>query len=486
MRIESHDFSWVERGSLWRVLVGLSCWTLLLCVGGCAVKAPESQMLKVSQMAPDSWSASKAARAGVDREWVQSFGDSQLTALVAEAQRRSPTMRASQQRVAQARKMAYVAGAGARPTLALEQDFNRSKRQIFGPAYTGTLVQDSHSADLRVSWEPDLWGRVRMGQSAAIADAEAAELDSRAVSALLAADVCKAWFALGEASQQLQLSKEVVRVQSKSVEMIQERFANNLASGGGSASALRLAQTDLALAKASVAQREAEVQLVKKRLEILCGRYPAGKLDASKVLTQMPESTPAGLPSELLLRRPDVIAAERRYAAAVARVKEANRAIFPIIKLTGTGGSASDVLEDLVDGNYTAWSIGAGLTQNLLTGGRVLGEKQIRGSKELEELAKLEGAVLQAFGELESALVLDQWLGKRVQQVAKAEKLSKDAVASAQDDYVAGAGDALTLLTAQSRAAEVSAQLVALKRVRLENRVDLHLALGGEFTLKGK
>lgn len=198
----------------------------------------------------------------------------------------------------------------------------------------------------------------------------------------------------------------------------------------------------------------------------------------------MAKRPPVGVPSALLQRRPDVQAAERRYAASIARVKEANRAIFPMLKLTGSTGSASEMLENLVNGKFNTWSLGAGVTQNLLTGGRVVGEKQIRDSKAIEELAKLEGVVLTAFGEVEAALVLETWLRKRSVHIEKAYSLSKDAVASANDDYLAGTGDALTLLTAQSRSVEIGSQLLVLKRARLENRVDLHLALGGEFRLE--
>lgn len=477
----------VKRSSCVTMMFMLS-GVLLISVGlsACAVKAPESQMLKVAQMAPDSWSASKEGKAGVGRGWVNSFGDAQLTKLVSEAMHRNADMRVADQRVRQARRAAYVAGSASRPMMAAEFSKDRSKRQFFGAPFTGDQTLDGNYADIKVSWEPDLWGRVRMGQSAALSDAQSAELDAKAAKSILAAEVSKAWFALGEANEQLRLAKEVVEIRQQAVEMIADRFERNLGNDGGSASQLRLAETDLALAKANAAQRVGDVAIARGRLEILCGRYPAGKLKGARTLTKVPKAPPVGVPSSLLQRRPDIQAAERRYAAAEARVKEANRAIFPLIKLTGSGGSASEVLENLVDGKFNTWSLGAGLTQNLLTGGRVIGEKQIRDSKSLEELAKLEGVVLKAFGEVETALVLEEWLRKRSQHVEKAYKFSKAAVASANDDYLAGTGDALTLLTAQSRAVEIGSQVLVLKRARLENRVDLHLALGGAFRLEEK
>jgi multidrug efflux system outer membrane protein len=453
---------------------------------GCAAKPPESQMLKVEQMAPDSWTASREGKSGVDREWVRRFGDTSLNKLVAEAIARNPNMRAAAARVVQAQKAAYVAGAEMRPTLAAEFKGDKSKRQFIGLPFGGSSVENGSYADLRVNWELDLWGRIRMGKMAAISDAQAAQLDAKAAEAALAAEVCKAWFSLGEANEQLKLAKRVAEIRDDSVETISHRFEQNLGNNGGGASQLRLAQTDQATSKAIISQRESEVRLAQRRLELLCGRYPAGKMKGSTTLTKMPGRPPSGVPSSLLQRRPDVIAAERRYAASVARSEEARRAIFPVLSLTGSVGTASDALEQIVNNNFSTWSLGANVAQNLLTGGRVTGEQAIRTSKESEELANLEGVVLGAFGEVENALMLEGWLKRRVQDMGKASTLANDAAKAANDDYLEGVGDILTLLTAQSRAVDLGSQLCVLRRVQLENRVDLHLALGGEFRLEGK
>lgn len=453
---------------------------------GCAAVAPESQMLMVEQMAPDSWSATKEGKAGVDRDWVGSFRDNRLCRLVDEALERNPDMRVQVERVYQARRNASMAGAMARPQMVAEIKGNRSKQQFLGFPFGGAQTTSGRFADLTVNWELDLWGRIRMGQMAAISDAQAAELDKKAAEAALSAEVCKAWFALGEAWEQLDLAERVVEIRKTSVDAIADRFENNLAGDGGSASQLRLAQTDLATAEAAIAQGMSDVELAERRIELLCGRYPKGTLIGSKELTKMPKRAPSGVPSSLLQRRPDVIAAERRFAAAVARSEEARRAIFPIISLTGSAGTASDALEQLLNSNFSTWSLGANITQNLLTGGRVIGERDVRDSREREELARLEAVVLTAFSEVENALVLEVWLKKREQQMSKAFDFAKEAAEAANDDFLQGTGDVLTLLQAQSRAVEIGSTLLTLKRVRLDNRVDLHLALGGEFRFKGK
>ena len=452
----------------------------------CGAIPPDSQMLKVEQMAPNSWTATEEGKSGVDMNWIESFADKQLVKLVAEAVKNNPNMRATASKVIQAQRAARVAGAQMQPTLSADFKGDRSKRQFIGLPFGGSSVETGSFADLRVNWEIDLWGRIRMGQMAAISDAQASELDAKATKAALAAEVCKAWFLLGEANEQLKLAKRIGEIRANSVDTISERFAQNLGSDGGSASQLRLAQTDKATSEASISQRESQLRLAKRRLEILCGRYPAGKIKGSARLTKMPVNPPSGIPSSLLKRRPDIIAAERRYAAAVARSEEAQRAIFPVLSLTGSYGTASDALEQIVNSNFSTWSLGATVVQNILTGGRVTGEQAIRKSREKEELANLEGVVLGAFGEVENALVLEKWLSRRVNEMTKASSLANDAAKASNDDYLEGTGDVLTLLAAQNRAVDLGAQLIFLRRVQLENRVDLHLALGGEFRFKGK
>lgn len=458
---------------------------MLLGVVSCVVKAPESAMCRVADMAPDSWTASKEGRAGVDRAWVRQFRDERLNQLVAQAMVNNPDMQVAAERVKQAQHMAYMAGSDGRPTAKVLADGDRRKIQFVGFPFAGSQISNSYSAELSVSWEPDLWGRVKAGRSAALADAQAAEMDQKAARASLAGEVCKAYFALAEANEQLRLAERNLKVREESVEAVRSRFEKNLSDEGGSASQLRLSQTEHAVAAAEVARRQSDRDAGQRRLELLVGRYPAGKVTASR-LQHVPGRVPVGLPSELLQRRPDVLAAERRYAATTARIKEAKRAVFPSLRLTSGAGTASDGLENLLNTNLSMWSLAGNVTQNLLTGGLVKGEMNVRKSKEIEGLASLRGVVLKAFGEVENALVAEKWLSQRMIALDKAQKLAHDAAEAAAADFREGNGDVLTLLTAQGRHIEISSEVLTLRRMRLENRVQLHLALGGEFQLKNQ
>jgi len=456
-----------------------------LALSGCHLtQAPESKMVAVKDMAPTSWTASKQARSGVDRAWVKRFKDKRLEKLVSEALARNPDMRVAAESVKQAQQAAYIAGASSRVLASAALDANRNKLIFVGFPFGGSQTSNNFGLNLNVNWEPDLWGRVSAGVSASLADMQAVEMDRKAGETSLAGNVCKAWFALCEANEQLSLASEAHGLRLKAVEAVRDRFELAVQDGAGSASDLRLAETDVAMSLALKAQRQGEVEAAKRRLELLVGRYPAGKVKGRLKLPSLPSRPPASLPSDLLMRRPDILAAERRYAATGARIREAKRAVFPIFKLTGSMGTTTESLSDILKSSFGVWSIGNNISQRILTGGKVTGEIATRESRERQSLAQLQSTVLKAFGEVESSLAIDKWLVRRIREMSKAEKLANDAVKASEEDYALGNASLLTVLTAQTRKIDISSQVVMLRRMQLENRVNLHLALGGEFTIQ--
>jgi NodT family efflux transporter outer membrane factor (OMF) lipoprotein len=195
----------------------------------------------------------------------------------------------------------------------------------------------------------------------------------------------------------------------------------------------------------------------------------------------VPGPVPAGLPSELVRRRPDLVAAERRLAAAGALVDSADAALYPRVALTAGGGTASNHLSDLVDGDFGVWSIGAGLLQPIFQGGRLIAQADVARAEETEALEVWASAVLVAFAEVESALATEQPLRDQEAQLAAAVEASRRALQQGQDRYRQGVESLLTVLETQRRVLDNESRLVNVRRQRLDNRVDLHLALGGGF-----
>ncbi len=451
---------------------------------GCVAKAPESMLTELTQPVPVSWSASKQAKSGVDVNWVQRFGDSDLTAIVDEALGANYEMSIAAERLERALEAARVEGALARPQMVLSSDADRRKTRFIGFPFGGSIISESYGVDLKVDWEPDIWGRARAGKSASLASWQAGGQDYRAARASLAAQVCKAWFALAEANQQVALAQQALILREQTEEAVRGRYQRDMRAEGGSASQLRLSQSDVASAKAELSAKRGNQETARRQLELLAGRYPAAQMYGRARLPHVASSPPAGLPSELLLRRPDIIAAERRYAATTKRIKEAQLAIFPSFKITGRTGTTTESLGDIINSDFGVWSVGANLLQPILTGGRVRGEIRIRKSSQREALAVLHKTVLNAFGEVEQALANERWLRRREQEIRNARDLARDAAKAAEDDYRDGNGDVLTLFAAQTRKIQLESQHTTLRRLRLVNRVDLHLALGGGFEIK--
>ena len=462
-------------------------------LSGCQALPPNLRTSEAGMETPNTWTSIETARAGVDHAWIDRFREPILKRLASEAVANNPDLKAAASRVRVAASNAKIIGAARHPQLNTILSGNRRKSNFIGfPDFGGEDVNDSQpavistisdtfGASLDLSWEADLWGRIRIGESVALAETQATDADFRAARSSLVAQVAKAWFALTEVSQQLALAVATVKTFQSTEDVIADRFEIGELEGGGTGAQLRLARSDVASAREQVAQRKDLLQQTRRQLEVLLGRYPKNLLSGNPELPQLPGRPPAGLPSELLLRRPDIQAAERRFASQGLRIKEARLAMFPQLKLTASGGTSTDSLGDLLDSDFGVWNLAGNIVQPILTGGRLLAEKHVREEQESQALAALQSTVLQSFLEVELALEADQYLAERQVALEEATALAKEADRAARADYRDGVGDILTVLAAQSRALQFSGQLISIRRLRLDNRVNLHLALGGDF-----
>jgi NodT family efflux transporter outer membrane factor (OMF) lipoprotein len=478
--------------------MGLGMTTVSLVVGCGSASAPSSELARVSKMTPGSWVASREGQVGVDNAWVSRFGDSRLTALVGEAIANNPDISIAEERVMEAVTLARKAQAPALPQASGSLSGRRNKQNFVGfPDFGGgaaggqneviSTLSNTFGASLDVSWEPDIWGKVAAANAAELARIQAEGNALRAVRASLAGQVVKAWLALGEANEQLELARFNLDIREKTLAAVQERFASALVDDGGTASQLRLVRTDVATAKQSVVQRESEVARAKRQVELLVARYPAGLVGRGGVqLPKLPAKPPAGLPSGLLKRRPDVLEAERRYAASLKDITEADLARFPSLSLTSSAGRSSSEVKNLLDSDFGVWSLAGNIAVPILNGGRLKADFEAARSRSRRALASLQASVLDAFGEVEQALVADEYFDR---QIAAGEAALAEAVAAddaSARDYADGVETILGVLEARGSRTQIATQLVTLRRQRLENRVNLHLALGGDFQLRGK
>ena len=440
---------------------------------GCALKAPPERPEAVkgalpNLQVPERFAEPAEAAGAVGNAWLATFNDPQLDALVREVLAHNPDLRVAAARVEQAASIVKSAGATLYP-------------QVSAMARGGGALSGDSSglegAGIFANWEIDLWGRVRAGRASAQDQYGSATLDNEYARQSLAALTAKSWFLATEARMQKAIAEEMAASSERQLGLAQDR----LRVGRGDEYDVAVARANLATFRDSVVSLDLAYRQALRALEALAGRYPAAQLSVPAQLAALPGPIPVGMPSELLERRPDVVAAERRVAAAFYRVEEAKAARLPRISLTAAVTSISSDLFVLKDRDNPVWSAGASLTAPLFLGGQLQAQVEIRTAEQKQALAEYGRVGARAFGEVESALSIAFALQEREGILKELVAGNDRALELANVRFRVGAGD-LRAVSQQSLA--LHAARTALLRVqaeRLVQRVNLHLALGGTF-----
>jgi multidrug efflux system outer membrane protein len=444
-----------------------------LAAGGCALAPPpDAQELRQGALPktelPPNWTGGPAGPGPVAHGWLALFQDPQLEALVAEAMAYNHDLQIAAARVEAAEASARAAGAMLFPQVNLAGH---------GGGKMGGDASGTQMLGIFASWEIDLWGRVRAQKAAAGAQYEATVLDTRYARESIAALVAKSWFLAREAAVQRAIATEMIGSAESLVGLSQDRARV------GSGDQLEVSQAEASVYSYRDAQLQAEIarQNALRAIEILAGRYPGAKVEPGLTLPPLPGPVPAGLPSELLERRPDVRAAERRVAAAFYRTEQAKAARLPAISLTGSGSSISSDLFVMKERNNPVWSVGATLLAPIFLGGALQAQVDVRTAEQKAAVAEYGRVGSRAFGEVEGALSQAFNLESRADVLARAVRANESALGHARTRYQVGSGD---LRGVQNQLLALHATRSTLAKVqgeRLIQRVNLHLALGGGF-----
>lgn len=405
--------------------------------------------------------------------WIQDFNDKQLPHLVEEAIKNNFDLKASAARLEEAFALAKIAGANRLPVLNLDGSASRSRN---GQGNT-RLHSNDYSLFLRFNWEIDIWGKLKDKQSASEADVRSEYYTFHAARLSLAASTSRFWFNAIEAKLQLQLAQETEKSFLNTYEIIDERFKKGISE----ALDVRLASIDLANARQNTQQRKVDFDTAVRALEVLLGRYPAGELKVNLNLPAIKKNIPFGLPAEMLNRRPDILAALQRLEAANLRVSENKKELLPGISLTASAGNSANKVEDIFNAEKIIWSLAGNLTQPLFQGGRIRASIQQAKAKEKIEIASLMQSIYTACQEVETAINAEKFLSEKEKQISIAVDESQKAFELARDRYSKGLADIITLLATQRSEFSSRSNLISVKLQRLLNRLNLYLALGGDF-----
>ena len=432
-------------------------------------QAPEKARSALPEIAPE-WTALQTRIQGEPVPWISSLNTPALSVLVKEAQKKSPDLKIASASLQKARALVKQAGAALAPQL--------------GAGLTtsgGGLVDGGASSNLElglnISWEADLWGRLDAQQSSALQNLAAVEADFRGAKNLLAASIAQSYFLVVEAGLQDEIATKVVNSLSEIDRIVRVRSENGMASQQDVA----LAQSDLAKARAQQSQIRGARRDALNALEVLVGRYPNATTATDAALPFLPDMPPAGLPSDILARRPDLAAAEHRIAVALGAVDAAKAAKLPSLRLTGSLGGASDDLSNILSPSNLAWTAVSSLVAPLFTGGALDAQIDLSSADVEAATAAYAKTALTAFAEVETGLNQSVSLRDQMGFLETAHIQARRANELAKLRYREGEADLLDVLTVQQKFYDIESQKTSLQRMRLAQHVALNLALGGDW-----
>jgi outer membrane protein, multidrug efflux system len=447
-------------------------------LAGCSTKKPpttaeirQQSGALTNLVLTNAWKAAPVSTNAIQDNWLATFGDPQLDALVAEAMTNNPDLRVAATKVEQAAQFVELAKAALRPTVNL---FGSGGFKMGG----GDMNSPLQGVTFGVSWEPDLWGRMRYGRNAYQATHASVSADYEFGRQSLAATVAKSWFTASETQLQLQIVENMVKAGQQLVTLAEDRRQV----GPGSEQDVALARASLETLQDNAKQVRLAHEQTLRALELLLGRYPAAELQARPDLPALPGPVPAGLPLEMLERRPDMVAAERRVAAAFNRVGEAKAAMLPRIVLNANiAAIQSDILQLRSDFSNPTGGVGARLIAPIYQGGALKTQVKIRTLEQKEAVAQYADQALRALGDVENTLAAGKTLTERGEILQRSVADNQRALDLAQTSYRVGKGDLRAVQQQQLNLQSAQLALLRVQSERLAQRANLHLALGGSW-----
>jgi NodT family efflux transporter outer membrane factor (OMF) lipoprotein len=409
-------------------------------------------------------------------DWWREFRSPELEELLQAARSANDDLRSAVARVREADAQQRIAGAPLLPTVTVGGTAVRERTSVSGE---GFQTYDQFVPLLTVGYEFDFWGRNRAALAAARATAAASRYDRQTVELTMLASVASTYF------QVLELRDRVAAAQTSAATATRVLRGLEREQEVGTASALDVAQQASAAAalEAAVPPLRQQEKQAFDALAVLLGVTPDALEVKTRGLAEVAvPAVGAGLPSELLARRPDVAESEAQLVAANANVAAARSAFFPSISLTGTGGYQSSALSTLLTPATRIWSLGAGLTQPIFAGGALYGQSQYAKARYSELLAQYHKSVVSAFANVDDALTAAAQTAAQLERQQHAVDEAARTVAIANAQLRAGTINVLTLLGTDAALYTAEDALAQVKFARLQASLDLYKALGGGWT----
>ena len=448
---------------------------------------------------PDRWQTTIPDYEPLTGKWWSMFNDPELEQFIDAILENSPNIKTIINNRKIALQNAKINGSGVFPTLNPSLNSSKSQQNLsgfgFGDFFSNmngsqdsigggasdnevvTFDSESYGLSLNLQWEIDVWGRVLNGRRAAFKEYESLDYELSYLAYSTIVRSTQTYFQAIEASEQLKIAQESYESLVRIRDLVEDRFKRGIKSSLD----FRLAETSVSTAKITIEDRKNQLHSLNRNLEIISGDYPAGILISNH---QLPDTIPeisAGIPADIITRRPDINALVLRVEAAGLNLSQAKRNLLPGLTLNGSVGTSAKKLEDILNDDNSVWSLSAGVVSPLFNGGKLKSAVKIQESVVENAKQELIQGLLLAFSEIETILYLEESIKVKLDAIRNAVSQSESAYLLSTERYDKGVTTLESVLNSQRQYNEIRSRYLSLKRQRIENRLSLLLAIGGVY-----
>lgn len=431
----------------------------------------------------------------VENGWLSSFGDADLVTYTQQALESNPNLLSSAAQLKSAIEQVAITGAQLWPRV--QANYRDNDTEVKGPgggvstvngvavdtsggdAAGGTVTTEVRtiSATLEISWEADIWGKLTQRKKSAALNAKAQAETFKAAEFSLVANVSRSWYNLITNKLQVELAQQRLDSFRRTAALIDENYKRGLRS----ALDVYLSRTDVQVQVSNLADAKFNFLQSLRTFKTLLGEYPDSNLEFVAKLPEINDPVPAGLPAELLTRRPDIIASQLQYEAQIANAKAANRDRYPSISFSGSIGDSRDEFDALFENDNMVMTLIAGIAQPVFLAGELKAREQSAVYQAEAAYASLVNTTLNAFQEVEDSLSRENALKAQHTATKEAVRFAQGGLDLALDRYQSGIENYTTVLEAQRRLFGSRQNEINIRNALLQNRIGIYLALGGDF-----
>ena len=455
-----------------------------------------SPNLKFADQLPETWNTPLPKEESYAGKWWEVFNDTLFNQFFSEFRDRNPDLLSISQQIESSNLLAKINGATLTPSVSATTGGGRRLQNLsaFGFSLSSlglggestdssesdqvvSFSSDNYNATIAMQWEIDIWGKLRNQRKAAYKNFEATQNELAYLRFSLSTQFATSYYAAVEAEMQYRLAQEITASLQGVRDVVSERYGLGLTSSLD----LRLAEASLANSKLQLVDRSIQKNRTLRSLESILGLYPSATIQVS---AELPSSIPpivAGIPSDLIKRRPDVIAAVNKIEAASYEHAQSKRNLFPSFSLTASGGTSASELKDVLNGDYSVWNLGANISAPIFQGRRLRNNVLLKEAQfNLAELEALK-IMIRAFSEVEQALFIQHEIILQLDAVKTAEEQARAAYDLAFDRYQKGLVNLITVLNSQNQWRNSQSIKISIQNLHVNSYTGLQLALGGEF-----